>query len=204
MMTYEELRARLQVFKDAEADKGERMFLGTPDRWFDDPHWRCVNDHVSTFYLKEEATGNALCLEAGCLQPLAMTFPEDKDGPLHGAYDVDALYKRIAELELEAADAIIERTRFRLMIVRELDRINREFCGACGNNRGLVSRLSNDVRGSLYVEYDPEVDGVREKLKAAINALEMVKRDSDAGDHCPPMQLNPDTVAAMLEVLKNK
>lgn len=56
------------------------MFLGKPDRWYADPHWRCANDHVSLTVLKSEAKGCACCLE--CFSPVVLTFPEDKDGPL--------------------------------------------------------------------------------------------------------------------------
>ena len=73
------LRARLEEIGKREVGT---MFLGKPDRWYEDPHWRCVNGHVSTFYLNSEAVGACLCLAAGCFQPLYLTFPEDKDGPL--------------------------------------------------------------------------------------------------------------------------
>jgi hypothetical protein len=78
-VTYTELRAKLQVMKDAEKASGAEMFLGIPDRWFEPPHWRCTNDHVGGAYLKSEVKGD-LCLQ--CHQPVALTFPEDRDGPL--------------------------------------------------------------------------------------------------------------------------
>ena len=78
-MTQEELRARLQALKDAEQAAGHQMFLGAPDRWYESPRWRCSNDHVSAMYLKAEEKGD-LCLE--CYEPVNLTFPEDKDGPL--------------------------------------------------------------------------------------------------------------------------
>lgn len=69
--------------------EGGEMFLGKPDRWYRHPScWRCVNDHVSTYYLKSEAQGGALCLE--CYQFVLLTFPEDKDGPLIDPKDPDA------------------------------------------------------------------------------------------------------------------
>jgi len=78
-MTQDELRARLQVLKDAEQAAGHEMFLGVPDHWYESPRWRCRKDHVSTMYLKADGRGD-LCLE--CMEPVNMTFPEDKDGPL--------------------------------------------------------------------------------------------------------------------------
>jgi hypothetical protein len=77
-MTLDELGLRLQVFKDAEEAAGNEMFMGIPDRWYEKPHWRCINEHVSTMYLKSQE--GDLCLK--CYEPLRMTFPEDKDGPL--------------------------------------------------------------------------------------------------------------------------
>lgn len=79
-MTYAELRALLQRRKDAEERAGAEMFLGAPDRWYETPHWRCPRDHVSRMYLKSEAAGADLCLK--CYEPVALTFPEDRDGPL--------------------------------------------------------------------------------------------------------------------------
>lgn len=56
------------------------LFMGKPDRWYDDPHYRCLNDHVTTYYLKSEACGCSLCLK--CYTQTFLTFPEDRDGPL--------------------------------------------------------------------------------------------------------------------------
>lgn len=81
-MTLEELD--VQIGQVAQAELGRElgsMFMGKPDRWWDNPHWRCMNEHVSTRYLKSEIHG-ALCLAGGCHQPVLLTFPEDRDGPL--------------------------------------------------------------------------------------------------------------------------
>lgn len=43
---------------------GEDMFLGLPDRWYEDgPHWGCRNGHVSHRYLKTERGDK--CLACG-------------------------------------------------------------------------------------------------------------------------------------------
>jgi hypothetical protein len=76
------LVAELNRRAAAEAAAGEAMFMGKPDRWHDDPHWRCHRGHVSTMFLKSEAVGAALCLAGGCQQKVYLTFPEDQDGPL--------------------------------------------------------------------------------------------------------------------------
>lgn len=60
---------------------GGTLWFERPERWWETPHWRCVNDHVSTMYLKSEERG-AQCLAAGCRKPMHLTFPEDVDGPL--------------------------------------------------------------------------------------------------------------------------
>ena len=67
----------------AKADKeGGKQFLGWPDRWWADPHYRCLNNHVSVSVLKSEALGRNACLAPGCRERLVLTFPEDRDGPL--------------------------------------------------------------------------------------------------------------------------
>jgi hypothetical protein len=69
----EELRLR------AEAERGPKP-LQLPERWMDNPHWRCINDHVSECFLKSEALQRDCC--PACQAPCYLTFPEDKDGPL--------------------------------------------------------------------------------------------------------------------------
>lgn len=69
------------VAGDEVALDGGTLWMERPERWWDNPHWRCVNDHVSTMYLKSEEHG-AQCLAANCRQPMHLTFPEDVDGPL--------------------------------------------------------------------------------------------------------------------------
>lgn len=78
-MTQAELREKLVKLREAEGAAGQPVFLDIPDRWYERPHWRCCNDHVSTMYLKAEKEGDS-CLK--CYAPVYLTFPEDKDGPL--------------------------------------------------------------------------------------------------------------------------
>lgn len=75
------LRAEIKRRIKMEKDAGTEMFMGWPDRWYEPPgpRWRCINDHVSTRYLKAEARGD-LCL--ACHEFVFFTFPEDVDGPL--------------------------------------------------------------------------------------------------------------------------
>lgn len=75
-----EMRERRSVHIQAEIDKGEKLFLGIPDRWYDVHKFRCYNGHVSTMVLKSEALGGDACLE--CYSPVLMTFPEDEDDPV--------------------------------------------------------------------------------------------------------------------------
>jgi len=63
--------------------EGGKMWFGLPERWIDNPRWRCHNDHVSRTYLKSDGLGYCACLK--CCEPVFLTFPEDKDGPLRGA-----------------------------------------------------------------------------------------------------------------------
>ena len=65
---------RLRLYADAEDGP---TFMGWPDRWWDDPHWRCTNGHVSTRVLRSEGLRRDACL--ACMAPLTLTFPEDCD-----------------------------------------------------------------------------------------------------------------------------
>ncbi len=76
---YYSMKAKL--IEIAEAEGGE-MRWGRPNRWWDDATWRCPNEHVSKSVLRSEALGRDACLFAACRAPLALTFPEDRDGPL--------------------------------------------------------------------------------------------------------------------------
>lgn len=72
------LTAALNLIALAE---GGPFFLDRPERWLDDPHFRCENGHVSTTVLLTEDGDKCL----GCSSPRSfvhLTFPEDKDGPL--------------------------------------------------------------------------------------------------------------------------
>ena len=68
-----EALSRLSKKEEAE---GAPMWFRKPDRWYDNSHWRCVNDHVSLSYLKTDRGDR--CLE--CHEHVYLTFPEDVDG----------------------------------------------------------------------------------------------------------------------------
>ncbi len=76
-MTLEQLR-ELQAFNiQKELDsRGGSLFLGFPDRWFDNFTVRCVNGHVSHHVVKSVLAGD-MCTE--CTGPCVLTFPEDAD-----------------------------------------------------------------------------------------------------------------------------
>ena len=50
-----------QIAKLREEFVGE-TFMGTPDHWYDDPHYWCVNGHRSRRYLKSESLRDEVCL----------------------------------------------------------------------------------------------------------------------------------------------
>lgn len=54
----------------------EPMFLGIPERWLDDPTWKCYNGHISKRYLKSEEYGD-LCL--ACQTPVRMCDPDERE-----------------------------------------------------------------------------------------------------------------------------
>lgn len=78
-MTIDELLDLRADLIRSEAEAGERMFLGIPDRWHDRFTVRCVNGHVSNHVIKSEERGDT-CPE--CRGPCVMTFPGDVDDPV--------------------------------------------------------------------------------------------------------------------------
>lgn len=86
-MRLDELGALLDRFSANEDMEGRLMFADRPDRWYDDPHWRCVNDHVNPEPVAgyrqdvhELEYSHQLCPE--CHTLVRLTFPEDVSGPL--------------------------------------------------------------------------------------------------------------------------
>lgn len=43
--------SKIEKYKNIETGK---FFMGIPERWMDDPTWRCINNHVSKRFLKSE------------------------------------------------------------------------------------------------------------------------------------------------------
>jgi hypothetical protein len=77
---YTELWKRLiDIGLQEVARTGEPLFANKPDHWWENPHWRCVNNHVSKRFLKTETRGD-VCLACG--ESILLTFPGDQDGPL--------------------------------------------------------------------------------------------------------------------------
>ena len=72
-LTLEELRMKQQAHILLETGP---IFLNLPERWLDDPTWRCLKGHISKTFLKSESKG-ILCLTCG--HPVVLTFPEDKE-----------------------------------------------------------------------------------------------------------------------------
>lgn len=62
------LFSALLRWREAEAaaasSRGEEMFMGKPDAWYETPHWFCTNGHVSGRFLKSERRGDC-CLACG-------------------------------------------------------------------------------------------------------------------------------------------
>jgi hypothetical protein len=74
-MTDQELAEKL-----IEIGKRENttMFMGKPDRWYENAHWRCIDDHVNGIYIKTDR--GSVCQTCG--KNVYLTFPEDRTGPL--------------------------------------------------------------------------------------------------------------------------
>lgn len=64
-----------QIILDAIAKETGPLFQGLPERWLDDPTWRCENGHVSKRFLKSDGLGRDACLE--CHGKVWLTFPGD-------------------------------------------------------------------------------------------------------------------------------
>lgn len=127
-----------------------------------------------------EAKGGALpTLDVDALNEALTTIHECSSVGDEQSFDLvaahDVVRQQVDALVKELEETRTERLRFRHGIKRELERIAREFCSACGNNRGLISKLANDVRTTLFVEYDPEFDGPRERVKLLEAELESLK-----------------------------
>lgn len=90
VVTEAELGQILDNYAAAEDMAGALMLVERPDRWYDDPHWRCVNGHVSDCpvagYTPDNVYSYQLC--PGCKSPVRLTFPEDVSGPLKPAPEV--------------------------------------------------------------------------------------------------------------------
>lgn len=59
---------------DLAKTKGEKIFLGVPEKWFENMWHCCNNGHVNDSYLKSELFGGAVCFD--CYQP-SHIFPND-------------------------------------------------------------------------------------------------------------------------------
>lgn len=88
-MTLDELGKLLDAYAFVEEMSGRLMMIDRPDRWYDDPHWRCINDHVNPEpvqgYRRENAqvtTEYSFQLCPQCHHLVRLTFPEDVPGSL--------------------------------------------------------------------------------------------------------------------------
>jgi len=67
--------ARIRAWRDSLAReaklRGEEMFMGKPDAWYDDLHWFCPNGHVSGRFLSGDRGDRCLA----CLEPVLMGPP---------------------------------------------------------------------------------------------------------------------------------
>ena len=53
---------------------------GLPERWWQDPTWRCVNSHVAKQFNVRRHRHE--CVYRFCTSEVQLTFPEDRRGPL--------------------------------------------------------------------------------------------------------------------------
>jgi hypothetical protein len=81
----------IATFMEHEREIGEPFFLNVPDRWFEPRTVRCLENHVSTSVLRCSIGPQSRCLACGGI--VALTFPEDDDGPLMSLDEFKALRK---------------------------------------------------------------------------------------------------------------
>jgi hypothetical protein len=75
-----EAALRLRLATSAAAEGGP-LNGAVPVRWEQNPTWRCSNCHVSQGFI-EGRRGVRLCVFKYCGEPVELTFPEDRSGPL--------------------------------------------------------------------------------------------------------------------------
>jgi hypothetical protein len=63
---------RDDLAKAAEA-RGDEMFMGVPDAWFEEPHWFCTKGHVSRVYLRSESGSRCMACHEGTILGPRMT-----------------------------------------------------------------------------------------------------------------------------------
>ena len=60
--------------------EGGPMREGRPERWWQDPTWRCVNFHVAKTFTEQRRRHE--CVFRFCTSRVQLTFPEDRSGSL--------------------------------------------------------------------------------------------------------------------------
>ena len=68
---------RPQIIIDALKNENGPTFLGLPERWLDNPTFRCEGGHVRTWYIKSERLGYSACKKKKKM--VWTTFPEDTE-----------------------------------------------------------------------------------------------------------------------------
>lgn len=63
-----------KYYEKLDEESNSQCFAGKPDRWWDNPTWRCLSGHVSKKYLFSSPMGNH-CLK--CRDFIVLTYPED-------------------------------------------------------------------------------------------------------------------------------
>lgn len=63
------------------AARGEEMFMGLPDYWYGNPHWFCVNGHVSQVVLRREG-GPSRCLACRGVVVIGPALSEEDFAPV--------------------------------------------------------------------------------------------------------------------------
>ena len=71
------MQQQLSAFATRE---GGPIHEGLPERWWQDPTWRCTNSHVAKTFTEQRRRRE--CVYRFCTSRVQLTFPEDRSGPL--------------------------------------------------------------------------------------------------------------------------
>jgi hypothetical protein len=93
----------------------------------------------------------------------------------------DAVVNEVKAVIEERDEARATLLGIKRRVMNELRRIERDHCSECGNGRGLVGKLAEDVRSIVSIEPEPDLPGEIRALRAELENERRAHRAHDAG-----------------------